>query len=117
MSDNKQEARNGLLIDYEFCTGCHSCEVACMKELDLPTKQWGIKLLEDGPRKQPNGKWEWTYLPLPTSLCDLCEERVANGKQPSCVQHCQAQIMYYGPVSELVKRLEEKPKMVLFAPK
>ena len=21
--------RNGLLIDYEFCTGCHSCEVAC----------------------------------------------------------------------------------------
>ena len=21
----------GLLIDYEFCTGCHTCEVACKK--------------------------------------------------------------------------------------
>jgi serine/threonine protein kinase len=25
-------ARYGLLIDYEYCTGCHSCEVACQME-------------------------------------------------------------------------------------
>jgi len=42
-------ARNGLLIDYEYCTGCHTCEVACKQELDLPVGKWGIKLLEDGP--------------------------------------------------------------------
>lgn len=24
--------RNGLLIDYEFCTGCQSCEIACKQE-------------------------------------------------------------------------------------
>ncbi len=22
----------GLLIDYEYCTGCHACEVACAQE-------------------------------------------------------------------------------------
>ena len=22
-------AQQGLLIDYEFCTGCHTCEMAC----------------------------------------------------------------------------------------
>ena len=21
----------GILINYEYCTGCHSCEVACKK--------------------------------------------------------------------------------------
>ncbi len=117
MSDHKKESRYGLLIDYEFCTGCHSCEVACMKELNLPTKQWGIKLLEDGPRKQHDGKWEWTYVPFPTSLCNLCEDRVAAGKKPTCVQHCQAQVMSYGPVSELAAKLEEKPKQMLFVPR
>ncbi|HBT95151.1 MAG TPA: oxidoreductase, partial [Coriobacteriia bacterium] len=25
----------GILINYEYCTGCHSCEVACRNELGL----------------------------------------------------------------------------------
>ena len=28
----------GLLINYEWCTNCHSCEVACKKHLELPQK-------------------------------------------------------------------------------
>jgi len=24
--------RNGLLIEYGYCTGCHACEVACKQE-------------------------------------------------------------------------------------
>ena len=24
-----------LLIDYEYCTGCHSCEIACRNELEI----------------------------------------------------------------------------------
>jgi len=105
----------GLLIDYEFCTNCHSCEVACKKVLDLPVGQFGIRTLEDGPRQNTLGKWEWTYIPLPTDLCDLCAERVAQGRLPSCVHHCQSGIMYYGPIEELAVKLAEKPKMVLFS--
>ena len=37
----------GLLIDYEYCTGCYSCEVACKNELKLPHGKWGIKLLKN----------------------------------------------------------------------
>jgi Fe-S-cluster-containing dehydrogenase component len=107
----------GLLIDYEYCTGCHSCETACKVELNLPYGQFGIKLSEDGPRKLPDGKWEYTYLPIPTSLCNMCEDRVKEGKLPTCVHHCQAACMYYGPISELAKQLEEKPKMTLFVPR
>jgi len=107
--------RYGLLIDYDFCTNCHSCEVACKKELDLPVGQFGIKVLEDGPRKNTHGKWEWTYIPLPTDLCDLCAVRVSQGRLPSCVHHCQAGIMYYGTLEELAEKLAEKPKQVLFS--
>lgn len=115
MSNDKKASRYGLLIDYEFCTNCHTCEVACKKELDLKVGQYGIRVLEDGPRQTPNGKWEWTYLPLPTSLCNLCEKRVEEGRLPTCVHHCQAGIMEYGTIEELSKKLEEKPTMVLFS--
>ena len=74
----------GLLIDYDYCTGCHSCEVACRKALDLGSGQFGIKILQDGPRELPDGKWEFNFLPMPTSLCDLCAERTGEGKPPAC---------------------------------
>lgn len=112
----KNKERYGLLIDYEFCTGCHSCEAACKVEQKLNFGQWGIKLAQDGPRKLENGKFEYLYVPIPTSLCNLCQERVDQGKLPTCVQHCQANVMSYGTVEELAEKLAEKPKMVLFAP-
>lgn len=37
-------SRNGLLIDYEYCCGCHTCEVACQKEHDYPVEVWGMYL-------------------------------------------------------------------------
>ncbi len=107
----------GLLIDYEYCTGCHACEVACIKELNLPLNQYGIKLLTDGARQLPDGSWDLNNIPFPTSLCNLCEDRVAQGKMPSCAQHCQALVITYGPVKELAEKMSRKPKMVLFTPK
>jgi len=111
-------SRIGLLIDYEYCTGCHSCEVACKKELNLPNGKFGIKLAKNGPfkLKDTEDKWELTYVPVPTQLCDLCGDRVAAGKLPSCVQHCQAAVIQYGPVEELAAKLNNKEKQVLFVP-
>lgn len=108
--------RNGLLIDYEFCTGCHSCEVACKKELGLPHGKFGIKLTQYGPEEIAPDKWDYFYVPLPTDLCDLCADRIQAGKQPTCVHHCQAKVMQFGPIDELAKQMNEKRKTVLFAP-
>jgi hypothetical protein len=33
------------------------------------------------------------------------------------VKHCQAMCMMYGPVSELAKTMEGKPRSVIFAPR
>ena len=105
----------GLLIDYEFCTGCHACETACKMEHELPTGDFGIHVLQDGPRENKStNSYEYTYLPLPTSLCDLCAERVNMGKLPTCVHHCQAGVMVYGKLDELVAKVC-KPKMVIFS--
>lgn len=105
----------GMLIDYQYCTGCHACEVACKKELNLEKGQYGIHVLQDGPRQLPNGRWEYRYIPLKTSLCDYCDARVAEGKAPSCVQHCPARIIFCGELDELSKLLAQKPGALLFA--
>lgn len=111
---NAEGSTHGLLIDYEFCTNCHSCEVACQMYLGLDADNWGIKVAEYGPVKNVKGDWEWTYVPVPTDLCDGCEERVAAGRLPNCVHHCQSGVMYYGTIEELAKKASEKKKMVLF---
>lgn len=108
----------GLLIDNEYCTGCHSCEIACQNEHGLPGDQWGIKVLELGPIKLLEDKqWEWRYIPALTKYCDLCKERVDNGEVPSCQLHCLAQAIEYGSVEDLAKKMEAKGKMAsIFIP-
>ena len=108
--------RFGLLIDYDFCFGCHACELACKQEHDFPIGKWGIKIAESGPMEINEDKWSYNYIPIPTELCNLCQERVQRGKQPACVSHCQAGVMKFGTIGELSKFMELKPKTVLFAP-
>jgi Fe-S-cluster-containing dehydrogenase component len=97
---------NALVIDYKYCTGCHACELSCRNEHGIPLDQWGIKLAEMGPVKL-DGKWMWNYVPVPSTLCDLCADRTAAGQKPSCVLHCLAQCIEVVPVSELSARVAE----------
>lgn len=60
-------SKYALYLDYEFCSGCHSCEVACRNELGLPLGQWGMKVLEDQPRQLPDGTWSWNYIAYPNA--------------------------------------------------
>ena len=114
--------RYGLLIDYEFCTGCHTCEVACKVEHGLDVGRWGIHMLDDGPWPKFDGAkqgkdFNWNHIPVPTDLCDLCEERLEQEKEPTCVHHCLAQCMKFGPIDELIEELDKKPKQVMFVPR
>lgn len=107
---------NGLLIDYEFCTGCHTCETACRVEHGFDPGQWGIRLSKQGPMELGDDKWDFFFVPAPTSLCDLCADRVKEGRLPTCVHHCQSLAMEYGSVERLSQKLAGKPKQVLFVP-
>lgn len=106
----------GLLIDMEWCTGCHSCEMACQMEHGLPVGETGIKLSEIGPWEYGDeGKWQFSYLPVRTDQCDGCADRVAAGKVPTCVHHCQAKCMEYGKISDLAEGMGAGSRKVLFA--
>lgn len=106
--------KNALLIDYKYCTGCHTCEVACQKLRGLEPDQFGIVVNQIGPDQIEERTWQYEFFPYPTDRCDRCEERVASGKQPACVQHCQARCMKYGPVEKLAREIDGD-KYVLFA--
>lgn len=98
--------KHALVIDYKYCTGCHSCEVACRKEKCLSVDEWGVQLAEQGPANL-GGKWMWNYVPIPSSLCDLCEERLSEGKKPACVHHCLADCMRVVQLSSISDVMSE----------
>ncbi len=106
--------RKGLLIEYEYCTGCYSCEVACKQEHNFSPGACGIKINEIITEK--DGKMRIDYVPVVTPLCNLCAALTAAGEKPACVKHCQSAIMWYGTIKELAGLQENKPRSVLFAP-
>jgi anaerobic dimethyl sulfoxide reductase subunit B (iron-sulfur subunit) len=108
-------AKKGLLIHYDFCTGCHACEVACKQEHGYPAGRWGI-MVKDCTR-ETNGKVQVDFLPFPTDLCDLCARRTAAGEKPTCVKHCMAGCISYGSIAELAVEMEKTPRSVLFSPR
>lgn len=108
-------AKYGILVDYDWCTGCHTCEMACSVEHDYPVGQSGLKLTKVGPWKISEDNWQFDYLPVPTKQCDLCAALRSNDKPPTCVHHCQAQCMYFGTIEELEEIMGNKDKQALFA--
>ena len=110
------KSKHGLLIDYEYCTGCHTCEIACSQEYHWPAGMAGMKVMEI-VESLPNDKAYLAYLPFPTELCVLCAARTKKGLEPACVQHCMAACIKYGPVEELAKEMTRKQRMALFSPR
>ena len=97
---------SALVVDYKYCDGCNSCVVACRMEKGMAIDEWGIRLNEVGPEKI-DGKWMWSFIPYLSKRCDLCEDRVAEGKKPACVHHCLSSCMYLVPLEQLGQKLEE----------
>ncbi len=105
-----------LIIDYRYCTGCHACEVACRKEKGFTGEEYGIRVTEQGPIKL-RGKWMYDFVPIPSSLCDACADRIEQGRKPACVHHCLAACMSAVPVDDISSAMAELgEKTVCFIP-
>lgn len=109
----------GILVDYEWCSGCHSCEVACSVELNhahFPKDHCGVKVHEEGLYWIGPERATDIFIPVFTDLCDLCATRRAEGEDlPTCVKHCQAHVLTFGDVEELARELAKKPKQLLYS--
>jgi Fe-S-cluster-containing dehydrogenase component len=108
-------ANYGLLIQQDWCTGCHACEVACKQEHNFNSGRCGIIVHETASTTPEKVYVDFT--PTVTRFCDLCIDRTKKGEQPACVKHCQATCMMYGKISDLAKTQEKQPRSSLWAPK
>ena len=107
-------ALQGMLIDYENCTGCHACEMACRQEHGHETGAAGIVVNQVGPLKLQGKRWQIDYVPTPTEKCVLCAGRIAKGKRPTCEMHCQSQVITVGSFDDLAKSVTSV-KQVLYS--
>jgi len=104
--------KKAILIDYKYCTGCHTCEVACQQEHGYAAGQFGIKVTEH-ILERPNGLMI-DYVPYMTDLCNFCLGRVEEGRKPSCVKHCLSNCMVFGEADEIVEEAKKSKKPVVF---
>jgi Fe-S-cluster-containing dehydrogenase component len=110
-------ARKALFIEYEYCTGCHACEVACKQEHGLSDGMCGIKVQELVTIGKDKNDVHMDFIPYTTRFCDLCAERTKDGDEPACVKHCQARCMAFGDVAEMAKLMEKTPRSSIYAPR
>jgi Fe-S-cluster-containing dehydrogenase component len=107
--------KNGLFINYDYCTGCHACEVACKQEHGYAAGVWGI-MVKEYTHSSP-GRVQVDFLPMPTELCDLCAARTHAGERPACVKHCMSACMEYGELEQLTRLLATTPRSAVFVPR
>ncbi|MNJ41723.1 Anaerobic dimethyl sulfoxide reductase chain B [compost metagenome] len=67
-----------VVVDTETCIGCKYCSMAC-------------------PYGAPQYNAEKGHM----TKCDGCYERVADGKQPICVESCPLRALEFGPIEAL----------------
>ncbi len=80
-----------VVVDQEKCIGCHYCFFAC----PFGVPQYG----DDGTMEK----------------CNLCLDRLEQGKEPICVATCPTQALHSGTLEELGKMAAEKAARKLAA--
>ena len=79
----KEDEFGAVLVDQDKCTGCRKCYSAC---------PYGApRFATDEPTCK-------------MSKCDMCIDRLAEGKQPACTQSCPLRAFDFGPIDELIEK-------------
>lgn len=76
-----------VTYDVTYCVGCRYCEVAC-------------------PFNVP--KFEWTKAAPKMVKCELCNHRLAEGKQPACSEVCPRGAVIFGKREDLLREAHRR---------
>ena len=81
-----------VTYDVNYCIGCRYCEVAC---------PYGVP------------KFEWSKAAPRMVKCELCNHRLAQGKEPACSEVCPRKAVIFGKRDDLLRearsRLAQNP--------
>jgi len=99
-SANHKEKNGAVVIEQNQCFGGAKCRDVCPWE--IPQRQSGVGIyLHVLPDFMGNGVMY---------KCDLCNERLQEGKLPGCVEACPRQAMLIGPRREIEKNALERAR-------
>jgi formate dehydrogenase iron-sulfur subunit len=78
----------------EKCMGCRYCMVAC--PFDIP-------------------KFEYNSPNPEITKCNMCYDRILEGKMPACIENCEAEALMFGKRRDLIKearkRINDNPEL------
>jgi Fe-S-cluster-containing dehydrogenase component len=90
-SANRKNTDGSVVIDQDLCFGGAKCRTVCPWE--IPQRQSGVGIyLHVLPTLMGNGVMY---------KCDLCHDRLVQGKAPACVEACPKKAMLIGPRNEI----------------
>jgi formate dehydrogenase beta subunit len=83
-----QKREHGIVsYDPDLCIGCRYCEVGC---------PFGVP------------KFEFEKAAPKIVKCELCKERLADGKEPACTEVCPRKAVIFGRRSELLREAKRR---------
>lgn len=83
----QKTADGPVIYDETICIGCRYCMAAC--PFDIP-------------------KYEWEKVFPRVQKCDMCADRIAEGKEPACVDACKIGALKFGKRSDLLAEAHER---------
>jgi Fe-S-cluster-containing dehydrogenase component len=97
----KREADGIVMMDWHRCIGCRYCMVACpYGSRSFNWKDPRLALTDPTP-KFP------TRMRGVVEKCTFCEERLARGLQPACVEVCENDEMVFGDLNDPNSKVRE----------
>lgn len=99
-SANHKNKNGAVVIDQNLCFGGAKCRDVCPWE--IPQRQSGVGIyLKVAPGLMGNGVMY---------KCDLCNERLKEGKLPGCVEACPREAMLIGPRKAIEQAAEARAR-------
>jgi len=116
---NRYETEKGIVYAKKQCMHClqPACATACLTRAMRKTPEGPVTWTEDRcmgcrfcmvscPFDMP--KFEYHSAVPRIQKCVMCSERLAEGKQPACVENCPAGALTFGPRSALLEQARQR---------
>lgn len=101
-SAQEKKPEGPVVIDPNICFGGAKCRSVC--PWGIPARQAGVGLyLKVAPKFAGGGVMY---------KCDLCYDRISQGKLPACVEACPKGAIQFGPKKKMLKQAKEKAKAI-----